>query len=110
MRFETALGEQAQVDWGSLSYIGEGGIKRRVWVFVMTMGWSRVSYVELVRRADTAAFIQCHVNAFEYLGGLPRRCLYDPPMADQGDHPGQGRGEASDLEPADAGLRPASGL
>ena len=33
--------------------------------------------MELVRRADTAAFIQCHVNAFEYFGGVPRRCLYD---------------------------------
>ena len=33
--------------------------------------------MELVRKADTAAFIQCHVNAFEYLGGVPRRCLYD---------------------------------
>ena len=43
----------------------------------MTLGWSRVCYVELVRKADTAAFIQCHVNAFEYLGGVPRRCLYD---------------------------------
>ena len=43
----------------------------------MTLGWSRACYVELVRRADTAAFIQCHVNAFEYLGGVPRRCLYD---------------------------------
>ena len=42
-----------------------------------TLGWSRAAYVELVRRADTAAFIQCHVNAFEYLGGVPRRCLYD---------------------------------
>ena len=30
-----------------------------------------------MRKADTAAFIQCHVNAFEYLGGVPRRCLYD---------------------------------
>ena len=46
-------------------------------MFVMTLGWSRACYVELVRRADTAAFIQCHVNAFEYLGGVPRRCLYD---------------------------------
>ena len=27
-------------------------------------------------RADTAAFIQCRVNAFEHLGGVPRRCLY----------------------------------
>ncbi len=108
MRFETAPGEQAQVDWGSLSYHSEDGKRRSVWVFVMTMGWSRACYVELVRRADTAAFIQCHVNAFEYLGGVPRRCLYNPPMADQGDHPGQGRGEASHLEPADAGLRFAS--
>ena len=77
MRFETAPGEQAQVDWGSPAYIGEDGKQRRVWVFVMTMGWSRACYVELVRKADTAAFIQCHVNAFEYLGGAPRRCLYD---------------------------------
>ena len=46
-------------------------------MFVMTLGWSRACYVELVRRADTAAFIQCHVNAFEYLGGVPQRCLYD---------------------------------
>ena len=77
VRFETAPGEQAQVDWGSLPYIGEDGRKHRIWVFVMTMGWSRACYVELVRRADTAAFIQCHVNAFEYFGGVPRRCLYD---------------------------------
>jgi transposase len=77
MRFETAPGEQAQVDWGSLPYIGEDGKRHRVWVFVMTLGWSRACYVELVRKADTAAFIQCHVNAFEYLGGVPQRCLYD---------------------------------
>ena len=77
MRFETAPGEQAQVDWGSLAYLDEGGRKHRIWVFVMTLGWSRACYAELVRRADTAAFIQCHVNAFEYLGGVPRRCLYD---------------------------------
>ena len=77
MRFETAPGEQAQVDWGSLGYVGADGKRHRVWVFVMTMGWSRACYVELVRKADTAAFMQCHVNAFEYLGGVPRRCLYD---------------------------------
>ena len=77
MRFETGPGEQAQVDWGSLPYIGEDGKQRRVWVFVMTLGYSRACYVELVRKADTAAFMQCHMNAFDYLGGVPRRCLYD---------------------------------
>ena len=43
----------------------------------MTMGWSWACYVELARKAYTAAFIQCNINAFEYLGGVPRRCLYD---------------------------------
>ena len=77
VRFETAAGEQAQVDWGSFSYLGEDGRQHRIWAFVMVLGWSRAIYVELVRRADTASFIQCHVNAFEYFGGVPRRCLYD---------------------------------
>ena len=76
VRFETARGEQAQVDWGSC-YIGEDGRQHRVWAFVMVLSWSRALYVELVRRADTASFIQCHVNAFEYFGDVPRRCLYD---------------------------------
>ena len=58
VRFETAPGEQAQVDWGSLAYLDEGGKKHRIWVFVMTMGWSPACCVELVRRADTPAFIQ----------------------------------------------------
>ena len=38
MLFETAPGEQAQVDWGSLAYLGQDGKKRRVWAFVMTLG------------------------------------------------------------------------
>ena len=77
VRFDTAPGEQAQVDWGSFAYVGAGGRQRRVWAFVMVFSWSRAIYVEFVRRADTASFIQCHINAFGYLGGVPRRCLYD---------------------------------
>ena len=65
------------MDWGSFAYVDEAGRKRRVWAFVMVLSWSRAIYVEFVRRADTASFIQCHVNAFEYLGGVPRRGLYD---------------------------------
>ena len=77
MRFETEPGEQAQVDWGSFSYVGADGRKHRLWAFVMVLGWSRAISVEFVRRADVASFMQCHVNAFEYFGGVPRRCLYD---------------------------------
>ena len=77
VRFETKPGEQAQVDWGSFSYVTEDGRKQRVWAFVIMMSWSRAIYVEFVRRADEATFIRCHINAFAYLGGVPRRCLYD---------------------------------
>ena len=77
MRFETGPGEQAQVDWGVVSYKGEDGRKHRMWVFVMVLGFSRAIYVEFVRRADVPTFIRCHLNAFDYFGGVPRRCLYD---------------------------------
>ena len=77
VRFETKPGEQAQVDWGVFSYFGEDGRKHRMWAFVMVLGWSRAIYVEFVRRADEATFIRCHLNAFDYFGGVPRRCLYD---------------------------------
>ena len=77
VRFETGPGEQAQIDWGVFSYVGEDGRKHRMWAFVMVLGWSRAIYTEFVRRADEATFIRCHLNAFDYFGGVPRRCLYD---------------------------------
>ena len=77
VRFETKPGEQAQVDWGVFSYIGEDGRKRRMWAFVMVLDWSRAIYVEFVRRADGATFIRRRLNAFDYFGGVPGRCLYD---------------------------------
>ena len=48
-----------------------------MWAFVMVLNWSRAIYMEFVRRADVTTFKRCHVNAFEYFGGVPRRCLYD---------------------------------
>ena len=77
VRFDTGPGEQAQVDWGSFAYVGNDGRQRRLWALVMVLSWSRTIYVEFVRRADTASFIRCHIHAFGYLGGIPRRCLYD---------------------------------
>ena len=77
VRFKTDPGAQAQVDWGSFSYTSEDGRQHRVWAFVMVLSWSRAIDVEFVRRANTASFIQCHVDAFDYLGGMPRRCLFD---------------------------------
>ncbi|MGH7397963.1 MAG: IS21 family transposase [Candidatus Rokuibacteriota bacterium] len=77
MRFETKPGEQAQVDFGHFPFLTSDGQRHWYWGFVMVRAWSRLLYVEFIRRADVASFIRCHLNAFERFGGLPRTCLYD---------------------------------
>jgi len=38
-RFETPPGKQAQVDWGHLGSIAEGGEARMLWGFTITLGY-----------------------------------------------------------------------
>ena len=72
MRFETEPGEQAQVDWGHFGLIEHQGRRRRLYGFVMTLGWSRASYLEFTVSTDTAWWLRCHIHAFRYLGGYTR--------------------------------------
>lgn len=76
VRFETKPGEQAQVDFGVFSY-QDGKITRRVYAFVMVLSYSRAMYVEFVKRQDLGTLLRCHVHAFEALGGIPEKVLYD---------------------------------
>ena len=77
VRFETEPGEQAQVDWGYFGSIDYHGRRRRLYAFVMTLGWSRAMYLEFTVSADTAWFLRCHLHAFHYLGGVPQQLLHD---------------------------------
>lgn len=77
VRFETEPGQQAQVDWGHFGTIQHHGRQMRLYAFVMTLGWSRAMYVEFATSADEAAFVRCHLNAFRYLGGVPREIVHD---------------------------------
>jgi transposase len=77
VRFETAPGEQGQVDWGYFGFITHHGRVSRLYAFIMTLGWSRACYVRFTISADTTWFIRCHLHAFAYLGGVPKRLLYD---------------------------------
>jgi len=76
---ETAPGEEAQVDWGVGAPVidVETGKIRKTILFKMTLGFSRHSYEEVVFNADSATFLQCHINAFKALGGVTRRVLID---------------------------------
>jgi len=77
LRFETEPGEQAQVDWGHFGLINHYGRHRRLYGFVMTLGWSRAMYLEFTVSADAAWFLRCNLHAFDYLGGCPRQVLHD---------------------------------
>ena len=44
--YETLPGEQAQIDWGHMGEIVENGQRKKLYVFVFCLGWSRQRYVE----------------------------------------------------------------
>lgn len=77
VRFETAPGEQAQVDWGHTWYLDTLGRRRRGYCFTMLLGFSRGLYAEFTPSMDLLTLLRCHIHAFEYFGGLPRTLLYD---------------------------------
>lgn len=77
VRFETGPGKQAQVDWGYFGRILVHGEWQRLYAFAMTLGYSRMKYVEFVTRADSEHFLQGHINAFHYFGGVPEEVVVD---------------------------------
>lgn len=78
-RFETAPGQQAQVDFAHFraEFAAEPGITRVVWLFSMVLGHSRLIWGSFVAHQDLHAVLRCHAAAFEALGGVPAEILYD---------------------------------
>ena len=78
IRIHTKPGEEAQVDFG---YVGltpdNNGKKRKTWVFNMRLSYSRLDYYEKVYDQKVETFIQCHINAFNYFGGIPEYIKID---------------------------------
>jgi len=70
VRFETAPGQQLQIDW--IEYKRDG-----LSAFVATLGYSRASFIEYVTDERIETLVACHVAAFEFFGGVPRELLYD---------------------------------
>jgi len=77
MRFETEPGYQAQVDFGEFQVLNTDGSVTKLFLFSMILGYSRKMYAELIERCDLPSFLDCHIHAFEYFGGVPEQILYD---------------------------------
>ena len=43
----------------------------------MTLGWSRVCYLEFTVATDITWWLRAHLHAFHYFGGVPRQVLHD---------------------------------
>src|SRR5258705_33385 len=53
------------------------GRPTKVALFVMTLPYSDTLFVTAFPRECTEAFLEGHVRAFAFLGGVPRRISYD---------------------------------
>jgi transposase len=77
VRFETAPGKQAQMDWADVGMYEVDGKLQKVYAFIMVLSYSRMKYVEFTTDMKLETLMKCHMNAFAYFNGLPEQILYD---------------------------------
>ncbi len=76
VRFETAPGQQMQIDCGSRR-LEIGGENRGVSVCVATLGYSRRCYVQAFGHERQSAWLEGMEGAFRHFGGVPQEVLLD---------------------------------
>jgi len=77
IRFETEPGRQAQVDFGEFQVALPDGSIQKTYLFSMILGYSRKIFAAFIERCDLPTFLDCHIAAFDYFGGVPQEILYD---------------------------------
>ena len=70
-------GRQAQVDFGEFHVQLPDGSVKKLYLFSMILGYSRKIYTEFIEQCDLPHFLDCHIHAFDYFGGVPSQILYD---------------------------------
>jgi len=77
LRLRTLPGEEAQVDWGHFGSIKIDNTTRPLMAFVITLSYSRATYLTFFPSQNTGHFFAGHRQAFSWFCGVPRVCKYD---------------------------------
>lgn len=80
MRQQHKAGEKLFVDWAgdTLRYVdGHTGEVRQAHLFLAVLGCSNYTFARAYADERTESFLEAHVRAFEYLGGVPELIVPD---------------------------------
>jgi transposase len=69
-------GDEAQVDFFEM-LVEVHGVRRKAHLFLLRLMHSGRDFVWLYDRCDQVSFLDGHVRAFAFFGGVPRRGVYD---------------------------------
>lgn len=77
LRDTPPAGEEAQVDYGLLGrwYDPVSERARRVWGFIIVLVYSRLMFMRPVLTMDQRSWVEAHVAALEFFGGVPARIV-----------------------------------
>jgi transposase len=71
-------GQVLQLDWAEMpSRPTVAGRERRVYALIASLPYSGAQTTFFSLEMTLEAFLEGHVRAFEWLGGVPRECVYD---------------------------------
>ncbi len=79
LRDDPPPGQEAQIDFGYLGIWHDpfSDKRLRLWAFAMLLSFSRHMFVHVVPRMDQQAWLDAHVAAFAFFGGVPSLLVID---------------------------------
>lgn len=69
-------GDYSQVDWGE-AQVEIDGVRQTAHIFVIRLNFSKVRFAVAYPFEKQEAFLDGHVRAFHFFGGIPRHITYD---------------------------------
>ena len=77
IRFESAPGEQMQIDWGHFGTLAYDGHMRKLYALAVTESFSRMLYVQFTHSQNQESLHQGLLAAFSFFGGCPKELVFD---------------------------------